>query len=175
MLGIREETIYIATTFVIFIGKYYRGKGKILHFLSIWKWIRKSLGKSSAFLIDSIRHWHISIFKYRYRTRESKLSSFHLEFSLNSIRYICLLFYCLVTFGFFWHKFCLKKIHWFDNYLLQVKSTNEKNFWYRITLRDFARFEKLKSWQDAWIRETYVTFGEMISDLLLWWWKPLEI
>ena len=31
------------------------------------------------------------------------------EFSFNSI---CLLFYCLVTFGFLWQKFCFKKIHW---------------------------------------------------------------
>ena len=61
--------------------------------------------------------------------RELKLSSFHLEFSFNSICYICLLFYCLVTFGFLWHKFCFKKIHWSDNSLLQVKSPNEKNFW----------------------------------------------
>ena len=58
--------------------------------------------------------------------RELKLSSFHLEFS---IRYICLLFYCLVTFGFLWHKFCFNKIHWSDNSLLQVKSSNEKNLW----------------------------------------------
>ena len=64
----------------------------------------------------------------RFCARESKLSSFHLEFSFNSIRYICLLFYCLVTFGFLWHKFCFKKIHWSDNSLLQVKSTNKKNF-----------------------------------------------
>ena len=62
--------------------------------------------------------------------RESKLSSFHLEFSFNSIHYICLLFYCLVTFGFLWHKFCFKKIHWSDNSLLQIKSSNEKNLWF---------------------------------------------
>ena len=59
--------------------------------------------------------------------RESKLSSFHLDFSFNSTSYICLLFYCLVTFGFLWHKFCFKKIHWSDNSLLQVKSSNLKN------------------------------------------------
>ena len=34
----------------------------------------------------------------KYQARELKLSSFHLEFSFNSIRYICLLFYCLVAF-----------------------------------------------------------------------------
>ena len=62
-------------------------------------------------------------------SRESKLSSFHLEFSFNSIRYICLLFYCLVTFGFLWHKFCFKKIHWSDNLLYQAKSAQLRFPW----------------------------------------------
>ena len=75
-------------------------------------------------LVHFQKYWLLST----YIPRESKLSSFHLEFSFNSIRYICLLFYCLVTFGFLWHKFCFKKIHWSDNSLLQVKSTNAKNF-----------------------------------------------
>ena len=57
-------------------------------------------------------------------TRELKLSSFHLEFSFNSICYICLLFYCLVTFGFLWHKFCFKKIHWSDNSLYHLQTSN---------------------------------------------------
>ena len=79
--------------------------------------------------MEKLDNFVIFSFKQACRPRESKLSSFHLEFSFNSIRYICLLFYCLVTFGFLWHKFCFKKIHWSDNSLLQVKSSNEKNLW----------------------------------------------
>ena len=67
--------------------------------------------------------WYLFMLFYSW-ARESKMSSFNLEFSFNSIRYICLLFFCLATFGFLWHKFCFKKIHWSDNPLLQVKSSN---------------------------------------------------
>ena len=86
---------------------------------------------------------------YIFGSRESKLSSFHLEFSFNSIRFICLLFYCLLTFGFLWHKFCFKKIHWSDNSLLLVKSSNEKNFWLRPPIIN------LNGFPSSQIKETF--------------------
>ena len=63
---------------------------------------------------------------------ESKLSSFHLEFSFNSICYICLLFYCLGTYAFLWQKFCFKKVNPSDNSLLQVKSSNQNLIFFFI-------------------------------------------
>ena len=92
-----------------------------------WKWRRKffylfvCLAWPPKLQFRKVNIDHYSAWQNVKITRESKLSSFHLEFSFNSIRYICLLFYCLVTFGFLWHKFCFKKS---IDLIIQVKSTN---------------------------------------------------
>ena len=59
------------------------------------------------------------------RTYNEFITCFH-EF----LNYESTISFNKVTFGFLWHKFCFKKIHWSDNSLLQIKSSNEKNLWF---------------------------------------------
>ena len=78
------------------------------YWVRVIKGIDKNLDRFGRFLDTEKEAWDIILNKTPIQivkpmalaARESKLSSFHLEFSFNSIRYICLLFYCLVTFGF---------------------------------------------------------------------------
>ena len=74
-----------------------------------------------------------------------------------------------MTFGFLWHKFCFKKIHWSDNSLLQVKSTNEKNFWFYIRKLNKSRksFSVILSFLKSYLQTMILNAGPWYSTVLL--------